>query len=135
MMSRWGEEVEGEETLKKERITVGFAWNFISASHTLNRIDEEVGEWDEKYPKSELWKIWGSTLVIMCILLCASYSVVMIATLPFLFFYGSLLFKISKAFKRFGYPRVGYWAATILILVGMVGLSILVRSLLFGGGM
>lgn len=133
MNSRWGDDID-EELKKKEKISVGFMWNFISMSHMVTRIDQEVGEREGDYPKSELMKMWGSAMVIILILAIFTYSVLMVATLPFLFFYGMLFFKISGALKRFGYPRKGYWALTILLLIVIVAASVAVQHFLFGTG-
>lgn len=128
MNSRWGDE-EDLELSKRERISVGFMWNFISMSHMITRIDQEVGEKDQEYPRSELMKIWLSAVVIIFFLALISYSVLMIATLPFLFFYGLLFFKISGVLKRFGYPIAGYWIMTVLVLVAEVALGVLIKGM------
>lgn len=131
MNSRWGDDID-EELKQKERISVGFMWNFISMNHMVTRIDQEVGEREGDYPKSELMKIWGSALVIIMLLAVLTHSVLMIATLPFIFFYALLFFKISGVLKRFGYPRKGYWALTVLLLIAAVAVSVLIQSFLFG---
>lgn len=131
MISRWDDEEE-EELKKKEKISVGFMWNFISMSHMIGRIDQEVGEREGDYPKSELMKIWLSAVVIIQILAIATHSVLMVATLPFIFFYALLFFKISGALKRFGYPRKGYWVKTILLMIAVTAVSVVVKALVFG---
>lgn len=131
MVSKWGEDEEAQQ-MKKEKISVGFMWNFISMSHMVTRIDQEVGERENDYPKSELMKIWLSAVVIIQILAILTHSVIMIATLPFIFFYALLFFKISGVLKRFGYPRKGYWALTIFLLIVIVAVAVLAQSFIFG---
>lgn len=131
MASRWGDDEE-ELQMKKEKISVGFMWNFISMNHMVTRIDQEVGEREGDYPKSELKKIWVSAMVIIQLLAILTHSVIMIATLPFIFFYALLFFKISGVLKRFGYPRKGYWAITIVLFIVIIAVAVIAQSFIFG---
>lgn len=115
MISRWGEDSDDElkALQKREKIHVGFVWNMSLMSKLLIRLDEETAEWDNQYPKSELWKMWGSIMVIMLPLLILTKGVLMLATLLFLFFFGRMYFQIAKVWKRFGYSLLQYWLLTI----------------------
>lgn len=120
------------EKMEKKRFNVGFIWNFISASHMINRIDQEVGEPDGDYPKTELLKIWGASMVIIQIFLCLMYNVITVAVLPFIVLYAMNIFKVAKVLKRFNYKEKWYWPVTILLWIVMFLIGILVRFLLFG---
>lgn len=131
MASRWGDDID-EELKKEKRVHVGFVWNFLSMGEIIRRMEEETREWDETYPKSELNKIWGAVLVILPILISVSYSVLLIATIPFICLYAYVLVQIAKAWKRFHYSLVKYWGMTIPMLVLVLTLGFFVRKLIFG---
>ncbi len=132
MNSRWGDEVD-EELLKRERVhaSVMSTVNFISMHRMLQKFDEEVGEVDEHYPKDEINKMWMGCLGVMFVLMLFTYNAIMIATLPFLFFYFFQLFGIYKTLKRFQYDTKTYWLKTIVLLVVLLAASFLLRKVLF----
>lgn len=132
MRSRWGDDMD-EELQRDEKIKVGFLFNYMQMGNLLKRIEEETREWDEKYPKSELLKVWGSVMVIMLVLFTLSYNVLLIATGLFFFFYGHILVKVYGVWKRFQYSKKVYWGMTIGALAVAFVLGWLFRSLIFGG--
>lgn len=132
MRSRWGDDMD-EELQRDEKIKVGFLFNYMQMGNLLKRIEEETREWDEKYPKSELLKVWGSVMAIMLVLFTLSYNVLIIATGLFFFFYGHILIKVYGVWKRFQYSKKVYWGMTIGALVAAFVLGWLFRSLIFGG--
>lgn len=132
MRSRWGDDMD-EELQRDEKIKVGFLFNYMQMGNLLKRIEEETREWDEKYPKSELLKVWGSVMAIMLVLFTMSYNVLLIATGLFFFFYGHILIKVYGVWKRFQYSKKVYWGMTIGALVAAFVLGWLFRSLIFGG--
>lgn len=119
MTNGWGDDID-DELQNKKKLRVGFTWNFISTNNMITRFDQEVGEVDENYPKSELSKMWYSTLIIMCIFVLIAHSVLAVIALPFLFLYGMILFKLSKLFKRFNYSSVKYWIITVIALAATI---------------
>ena len=117
----WGDDID-DELKNKKRLEVGFMWNFISTNNMITRFDQEVGEVDKDYPKSEIAKMWYSTLIIMVIFELLMHNALMVLALPFFFLYGMILIKISRLFKRFGYSSAPYWViAAVFIVVGAVG--------------
>lgn len=132
MRSRWGDDMD-EELQRDEKIKVGFLFNYMQMGNLLKRIEEETREWDEKYPKSELLKVWGSVMAIMLVLFTMSYNVLLIATGLFFFFYGHILVKVYGVWKRFQYSKKMYWGMTIGALTVEFVLGWLFRSLIFGG--
>lgn len=116
MTNNWGDDID-DELKKKEKLRVGFTWNFISTNVLITRFDQEVGESDENYPKYELSKMWYSTLVVMLVFEVLFHSVICIVALPFFFLYGMILIKIAKLFKRFGYSTLKHWIITIIALI------------------
>ena len=126
----WGDDID-EELQNKKKLKVGFAWNFISTNNLITKFDEEVGEIDDNYPKSEISKMWFSTVIVMMIFVLLLHDILCIVALPFLFFYGMVLFKISRLFKRFGYSPVKYWILAILCLGVSIGLRFVVWDLIF----
>lgn len=125
MTNGWGDDID-DELQNKKKLRVGFTWNFISTNNMITRFDQEVGEVDENYPKSELSKMWYSTLIIMCIFVLIAHSVLAVIALPFLFLYGMILFKLSKLFKRFNYSSVKYWIITVVALAVSVGANYMI---------
>lgn len=132
MRSRWGDDMD-EELQRDEKIKVGFLFNYMQMGNLLKRIEEETREWDEKYPKSELLKVWGSVMVIMLVLFTLSYNVLLIATGLFFFFYGHILVQVYSVWKRFQYSKKVYWGMTIGALAVAFVLGWLFQSLIFGG--
>lgn len=125
MTNGWGDDID-DELQNKKKLRVGFMWNFISTNNMITRFDQEVGEVDENYPKSELSKMWYSTLMIMCIFVLIAHSALAIIALPFMFLYGMILFKLSKLFKRFNYSSVKYWIITVVALAVSVGANYMI---------
>jgi len=116
----WGDEID-EELKNKKELKVGFCWNFISTSRLITQFDQEVGEVNDTYPKSEIEKMWFSTLAVMVIFELFFHSVLIIIGLPFWILYGMNLFKLSKLFKRFNYKVMKYWILAVIIIgAGMV---------------
>lgn len=132
MRSRWGDDVD-EELQRNEKIRVGFLFNYMQMGGVLKRIEEETREWDARYPKSELLKIWGSVMAIMLVLFTLSYNILLIVTGLFFFFYGHILFQVYGVWKRFQYAKATYLGMTAGGLAVTFALGWLFRSLLFGG--
>lgn len=132
MQSRWGDDIDEELQQEHKRIKVGFMFNYMQINRTLKRIEEETREWDDKYPKSELLKIWGCDMFFLLILFTMSYMALIVATGLFFFFYGHVLIQISGVWKRFKYSLLAYWGMTLGGLAVVFALGWLFRSLIFG---
>lgn len=117
---------------KNDRLKVGILFSFKSMSLITERLVEETGEYDDKYPKSELLKIWGCAMMMMFLLFLFSYKLFLMATLPFMFFYGYALMRVFKAWKRFHYQKGGLMAATIIGLILEFAAGIGLQTLLLG---
>lgn len=130
----WGDDID-EELQNKKKIKVGFMWNFISTNNMITRFDQEVGEVDADYPKSEISKMFFSTLIMMLIFEVLIHNALAIIGLPFLALYGMILWKISKLFKRFGYKSASYWIIAIVALFAGAGLNYLIWEVLVGMNM
>ncbi len=132
MGSRWGDDVDEELQQRQQRLKVGFVFNFMQINNILKRIEEETKEWDKKYPKSELMKIWGSTMVFLLVFMTLSYSILIIVTGLFMLLNVIILFQIFGVWKRFHYSAVMYWLMTIAGLAAVFLIGWLLRGLIFG---
>lgn len=120
-----------DEIKPKEKIKVGFMINFKKMNVLLERIDQETEEWDSRYPKSELLKIWGSILFMLLVLGVCSYSIFAVATVPFMIFYLYVIFQMAKVWKRFQYSMASYWGMTILGIIVVAVAAVLLQGALF----
>lgn len=131
-MSNWGEEYDEElKNYKRVKVKIRFGLNFKYLSQMLDRIDHETREWDEKYPKSELVKIWGCIMMNFLILFSLSYNVFILVTGAFYIFYTYALFQLYGKWKRFKYPKLLFWVATIVVLVLMFVVGGVIRRGIF----
>lgn len=128
-MSGW--EIYDDEAKLERRIDVGFRINFISMNNLLIQLDQQTGAADEKYPKSELIKLWVSTMIMQTVLLCISTNILLIISLPFLFFYFLVWKNILKTWKRFNYKKSEYILMTLAALVVMAAITYLVHLKLY----
>lgn len=128
-MSNW--EKYDDEAKEQKQIDVGFRINFISMNNLLIQLDEQTGEWDEKYPKSELYKLWFTDMLMQALLLSLSNGIFMIITLPFLFFYIFVMNRIFKTWKRFKYKKSQFLLMTLGGFVVVVGIAYLVHTFVF----
>lgn len=129
-MSRWGEEYD-EELQNKKEVEVGIMIDFKSMCYVIERISDETGEWDAKHPKDKLMLIWWCVMAIFLILFTLSYNVIIIATAFFMIFYFFVLYRLSKAWKRFNYSRIQFWLLTIVGLVVDFVAAWFIRGMIF----
>lgn len=127
----WGDDID-EELKSKKKLTVGFMWNFISTNNMISRFDQEVGETDGDYPRSEIMKMWASTLVIMFLFGLLCHNALVVFGLPFVCLYGMLLFKLAKLLKRFSYPTGKYWVMTVAAWILIVVANFLLWNVILG---
>lgn len=131
-MSNWGEEFDDElKNYERVKVKIRFGLNFKYLSRMLDRIDQETREWDEKYPKSELVKIWGCIMINFLILFSLSYNVFVLVTGAFYIFYTYALFQLYGKWKRFKYSKSLFWVATIVVLVLMFVVGGVIRRGIF----
>ncbi len=115
---------------RDEKLKVGVLFSFKSMSLIIGRIVEETKEIDDKYPKSELLKIWGCAMGMFFVLFLFSYSGLIAATVPFMMFYGYVLIQIVGAWKRFKYPKAQIIWGTIGALLAELAVALLLQSLI-----
>lgn len=117
---------------KDNRLKVGILFSFKSMSLIAERLIEETKDYDDKYPKSELLKLWGCAMMMMFFLFLFSYKLFLMATLPFIFFYLYALMHIFRAWKRFHYKKGKLVLATILGFILELGLGLGLQALIMG---
>ncbi len=130
-MPNWGEEFD-DELKNYDRPKAHFSLNFRYITHMLDRIDEETRDWNEKYPKSELMKLWGSVMALYFILVCLTYSVLIIVTGAFYVFNTYALFQLYGKWKRFKYSKGSFLLMTAIAMVIVFVAGGFVRGMLFG---
>ena len=130
--NRWGEDVDEELNAKKAEFKPSFTLNFKSMVTLVDKIADEVTEYDNKHPKDWLLKYWAGAMGMIFILFCLSYNILILATLMFFGFYGYVIINISKAYKVFGYNRTVYWLMTVGTLIAEFAISLLVKKMIFG---
>lgn len=128
-MANW--EKFDDDAKKEKRMDVGFRINFITMNNLLIQMDEQTGSYDEKYPKSELLKLWFSCMFMEALLLSISESIILIITLPFAFFYLFVLKRIYKTWKRFEYKKSQFMLMTLIGLIVDLAVAYLVHVLVF----
>lgn len=130
MASNWGDDID--ESMPKGRLKACFVINVRTMAHFLEQIDEETREHDNKYPKSEILKIWGSVMACFAVFLACSFinPIFAFVMMPFELFYGFILFKAAKVWKRFEYSRLQYWLMTIGALALMAAILFPIIQLL-----
>lgn len=130
-MGNWGDDID-EELKRNEKIKVGLLLSFKSMTLVLERFVQETRECDDKYPKNELLKIWGSIMAIFAVLFSFSYSVFMIVTVLFLGFYGYAFIQLAKAWSSFRYSKLQFWGMTLLAIAVDLAIATVVQGQLFG---
>lgn len=131
MASNWGDDID-EELQRDNRIKIGPTFNYMHMGKLIRQLEDETREWDNKYPKSELLKIWGCSMFMLLILFTFSYSILIVATGLFFFFYSHIILQVYRAWKRFNYPRLQYWLMTFGVLIVIILVSWFLRSRIFG---
>lgn len=130
-MNRWGEDLE-PELQKDPEINVHFTLNFKTMDIMLSRLDEETREWDSKHPKDKLMILWASIMTVFFVLFVIAYQAIAFFSCIFFFFYGYILFRIAKTWKRFQYSRVQYWLMTVVAIGVVFAASRFIQPLIFG---
>lgn len=123
----WGDEVD-EELQQKKEYKAKFPLSFKSQTNIINYIIETQREWDNKTPRDSFRRIWAGNMTMMFLFFCATYNVVILATLPFMGFYFAVLVKLSRAYKNFGYKRGIYWLTTIVSLILLACLAFVIQK-------
>lgn len=112
---------------------VRFTVSFKTILFHVNRIVDETRDVDEHHPKDDLITLWLGCVICFLVLAIFSRSLFLIATLPFIGFYGYVFFRIAKAFKFFHYSMVKFWLFSILALVIIVFIAFCLQQMIFDG--
>lgn len=127
-MSNWGEDQDYEiADLEKRKFDCGILISFKSMLNALNKISEETGEYDDKYPRNCLENIWLGDMLMLSIFILLTYSVVAIATLPFILAYGYVFLRIVAAYRQFNYSVPKLWTKTIITLVIITAITTVLK--------
>lgn len=129
-MSRWGDDID-EELKRNEKIKVGFMFSFKGMSHVVRQIEETTKEWDDKYPKTELLKIWANVMLFFVALFTFTYNILIVVTGILFIFYGMIIVQIFSVWKSFGYPKLKYWLMTLIGLIAAFAAGWGLQSLIF----
>ena len=130
-MSRW-EEFD-DEAKREEKVNARLTLNFKSMIVLIEKIENETKNWDDKYPKDELMKIWLGCMIDFLFLFCFSFHVLcFVATGPLLIFQFYTLVKLYKAWKTFGYSNKYFIGITVATLAACLAAAIVVHKLIMG---
>ncbi len=72
-------------------------------------------------------------MAVMLLLFTFSHSLLTVATIPFVFFYMMVIFKVFNAFKIFGYKRGWLITATVIGLCIEAVAGYYIQQLIFFG--
>lgn len=111
-MSRWGDDID-EELKKNEKVKAKFMISFKSMNYVVRQIEETTKEWDDKYPKFELLKIWANILLFFVVLFTFTYNILIVVTGILFIFYGLIIFQIFGVWRSFNYSGIQYWLMTL----------------------
>ena len=130
-MGRFDDYDDELKQLENNEIKVKFTINLKKMDVLIARIVEETREFDAKHPRAELMKIWAMALLCIFGLLIVSRNIVLVVTLPFLFFYVLVIFQIGAAFKRFRYKRFPYWMKSLGVFLLALALALCIQALIW----
>ena len=82
----WGDEYEDKPS-QEVKINTGRIISFKSMSTVINKIKDETRDWDDKHPKDDLMAMWTNIMIIYLVLFTVTYSILIVATGIFFFFY------------------------------------------------
>ncbi len=129
-MSRWGDDID-EELKKNEKVKAKFMISFKSMNYVVRQIEETTKEWDDKYPKFELLKIWANVLLFFVVLFTFTYNILIVVTGILFIFYGFIIFQIFGVWRSFKYSGIQYWLMTLAGIVAAFGIGWVLQSLIF----
>lgn len=129
-MSRWGDDID-EELKKNEKVKAKFMISFKTMNYVVRQIEETTKEWDDKYPKFELLKIWANVLLFFVVLFTFTYNILIVVTGILFIFYGFIIFQIFGVWRSFKYPGIQYWLMTLAGIAAAFGIGWVLQSLIF----
>ena len=129
-MSRWGDDID-EELKKNEKVKAKFMISFKTMNYVVRQIEETTKEWDDKYPKFELLKIWANVLLFFVVLFTFTYNILIVVTGILFIFYGFIIFQIFGVWRSFKYSGIQYWLMTLAGIAAAFGIGWGLQSLIF----
>ena len=129
-MSRWGDDID-EELKKNEKVKAKFMISFKTMNYVVRQIEETTKEWDDKYPKFELLKIWANVLLFFVVLFTFTYNILIVVTVILFIFYGFIIFQIFGVWRSFKYSSIQYWLMTLAGIAAAFGIGCGLQSLIF----
>jgi len=117
-----------EVSERKERIRFDFTVNFKKIYVMNTTLFENNADWDEHYPKDIFVTMLEGIWTGMTVLFCFSNGVLLIATLPFMFFYLMALHSTYKNWKEYKYKKALFWGINIAGLLLALTIGILVQK-------
>lgn len=120
---------EASET--KRRKDFKFTINFKKIYNMNQELMMDNSIMEEDYPKNILLKMILGTWIGIVLFLSFSYRVLLIATVPLLFFYIFAYVSIYKVWKEYHYKKATFWLITLLGIVGAGVVAALVQYLIF----
>lgn len=116
-----------EADQKKDRLRYRFTINFKTIYMKNAILLEDNSEWDEKYPKNILCQMIIGIWLGMFVLFAFSKGILLMATLPFVFFYIMALNSTYKVWKEYRYKKLQFWLYNFVGLTIALALGILVQ--------
>ncbi len=119
------DEYDYEVSARKERKRFKLTVNFKKIYMMNNLLFEDNSDWDDKYPKNILYTMLAGIWLGMTVLFGFSNGILLIVTLPFMFFYFLALRSTYKTWKEYKYNRAAFIFMNIglLILAAAVGIG------------
>ncbi len=121
-MGRWGDDSDYEAQHLKDyefRFTINFKKIYID----VDEVSQRTLEVTEKHPKDSLLKLWAGTMAGIFVFMLLCYKLLVLAALPFLFFYILALIRIYKCWVSFKYKSADFWLMSTITLIGLFALS------------
>ena len=120
-----------EASEAKRRKDFKFTINFKKIYNMNQELMMDNSIMEEEYPKNILLKMILGTWIGIALFLSFSYRVLLIATVPLLFFYIFAYVSIYKVWKEYHYKKATFWLITLLGIVGAGAVTALVQYLIF----
>lgn len=116
-----------ELSQRKERRSFNFTVNFKKIYMMNNILLEDNSDWDEEYPKNILYTMLIGIWIGMTVLFCFSQSVLLIVTLPFIFFYIMALNSTYKVWKEYKYKKAVFYIINLAAFVISLTIGVLIQ--------
>lgn len=120
-----------EASSEKEKKQYRFSINFKMIHYVAQELIDDNGIRDEHYPKDIFLSMLAGIWVGLTVLFFISKSILMIVSLPFIFFYMMAFFKVYQAWKEYKYKKGQFWLLSILGLILALAVGVGLQILLW----